>query len=222
MSARTTGAVTAVCALLAGLVLADAARAGRLDDAGRALRAPGVWVDRDLSWLVGPQEARRLDRQIDRAKVPVRVAVLPQVAQDESRGDQRAIARAIIRRAGRDGLYVLVDQDGRLEYAASNLPLDLTESSFDRYSGGLRERPLREQLDALVPTVSAAAAAAPVSFAPFADPKGLPTSGGSDHDPLAGVAFACALLGGMLGLGLYFLLRGVVAVTGAWRSRAHG
>jgi hypothetical protein len=222
MSPRAIVAAVMASVLLAGLVSADAARAGRLDDAGRALREPGVWVDPDLTWLVGPREVRRLDRQIDRADVPVRIAVLPQVEVDESRGDQRAIARAIMRRADRDGLYVLVDQDGRLAAAARDVPLDLGEASFSPFSE-LGRRPLSEQLAAIVPTVRAAAPATPTSFEPFANPKGLPSSGGGrDGDPLAGIALACALLGAIAGFGLHFMLRAAVAGADAWRSRGHG
>lgn len=221
MTARAALALLLASVLLTALVSADAARADRLDDAGRALREPGAWVDPDLSWLVGPQEARSLDRRIAGAPVAVRVAVLPQVAVDESRGDQRAIARAIIRRVGRDGLYVLADQDGRLAFAARNLPLDVTEFSFDRGSG-LERRQLIEKLDAVLTTVGAAAPAPPAGFEPFSDPKGLPTSGGRDHDPYALIAVVCAFLGGLLGLALHYVLRAGAAVAGAWRSRAHG
>ena len=215
-----------IAGVLAGVLVlgavAPAAQAGRLDDAGRALREPGVWVAADLSWLVTPAQARRLDREIDRAGVPVRVAVLPHLEVDESRGDPRAIVRAIIRRADRDGLYVLVDEEGRVEYAARRLALDVTEFSFPRHSRGFGPAPLRESLAGLVPTLRAAAPASPpTSFEPFASPEGVSrSSGGDDRDPLLGVALACTLLGALGGFVLYWLLRAAVAGAGALRQRA--
>ena len=219
MSRRAAAMRVLASVLLAALACSDVARADRLDAAARALRAPGVWVDADLTWLVGPSSARRLDREIGRAGVPVRVAVLPQVAVDESRGDRRAIARAIIRRVGSDGLYVLVDQEGRVAYAARRLALDLRESSFPAGSG-LGGAPLSEHLAALVPTIRDARPAPPVSFEPFANPQGVATTSGEQHDPLVLVALVCALVGGLLGVGLHVCVRRVLGATNAWGRRA--
>jgi hypothetical protein len=209
-------------ALLAGLVAADGARANRLDVAARALREPGVWVDRDLRWLVGPSPERRVDRAIDRAGLPVRVAVLPQVAVDESRGDQRAIVRALMSRVSRDGLYVLVDQDGGLAYAARKLPLDVSEGSF-RTRKGFDEASLSldEVLDAIVPTLRAARAATPVSFEPYANPQGVVRSYDRDGDSLVGIAAGTLLLGSMLGFALYCCVRAAAGIVGLVRRRRH-
>jgi hypothetical protein len=220
MSRRATTAARVLAGvLLAMLAVADAAHADRFDEAARALREPGVWVDRDLSWLVGPAEARRLDRRIAAADVPVRVAVLPQVEKDESRGDQRAIARAIIRRVDRDGLYVLVDQEGDVDYAARDLPLKVSEFSFrtsQEFGGG----PFRDQLAGLVPTLQAAAPAAPpVSFEPFSNPKGISLGGKVERDSLVMIALVCAFLGAVLGIGLHFVVRGVAGAAAALRGQ---
>ncbi|MEA2155811.1 MAG: hypothetical protein QOE11_1951 [Solirubrobacteraceae bacterium] len=221
MIGRATVAGMLAGALLATVVFADAARADRLDEAGAALSRPGVWVDRDLTWLVTPQQARRLDRQIGRAQVAVRIAVLPRVQVDESRGDPRAIARAIIRRAGGDGLYVLVDQNGSVQYAARNLRLDLSESSF-RTGPQLQHPPVSQALAAIVPTVRAARPAAPVSFLPFASPQGLETfHRAPDEDPLALIAAVFAIIGVILGLGLFVLLRSIVRAVDDVRARGH-
>jgi len=210
MSVRATAAALLAGLTLAGLVPADA-QANRLDGAAHALREPGVWVDSELTWLLGPREARRLDRQIARAEVPVRVAVLPQVEADESRGDPRAIARAIISRAGRDGLYVLVDQDGRVRLAARNLALEIEGSLGDR---GYQETtpPLAERLEEVVRTVSMAPSAAVRSFEPDSNPKGVRSSS-PDGDSLVMIAFVCALLGALAGGALHLAVRGVVAVA---------
>jgi hypothetical protein len=187
--------------MAASAVFCEAAQASRLDDAARALRSPGVWVDADLSWRVVPAQARRLDRAIVRAGVAVRVAVLPRLEVDESRGDARAIARAIIRRVDRDGLYVLVDQDGRFEYAARNLPLDLSGFSFP---SALAPDPMT--LDKLVPIVRQAQPAAAVSFEP--DPPFDASSSDSDSDDsLIGVAFGATLIGALGGFCIYLLVR---------------
>jgi hypothetical protein len=221
MKALATVAGVLATALLGGLMTAGAARANRLDDAGRALREPGVWVDRDLSWLVTPTDARRLKRAIERAGVPVRIAVLPQVAVDESRGDQLAIVRGLMSRVDRDGLYVLVDQDGGLAYAARRLPLDVSEYSF-RSRRGLVEAPapLGEVLDAIVPVVANARAAAPVSFEPYANPQGLSTHD-RDRDSLVGIAAGTLLLGSMIGFALYCFVRAAAAVVALVGRRGH-
>jgi len=221
MSARATTARLLASVLLWGLAVADVASADRLDAAGRALRDPGIWVQRDLSWLVDPRDARSLARDIDRAEVPVRVAVLPQIAVDESRGDPRVIARAIADRAGRDGLYVLVDQDGGLTYAARNLPLDVSE--YDLYDAGRsREAAVSGRLAALVRIVRTAPAAAPVSFEPHADPKELGSYGGANDDPIALIVAVCALLGVLAGFALHYALRMVVFITGPGGQGDHG
>jgi hypothetical protein len=221
MNALATIAGVLVTALLAGFVTAGDARANRLDDAARALHEPGVWVDRDLSWLVSPAQARRLQRAITRAGEPVRIAVLPQVAVDESRGDQLAIVRAIIRHVDRNGLYVLVDQDGGLAYAARRLPLDVSEYSF-RSRRGLTEAPasLGEVLDAIVPVMAKARAAAPVSFEPYANPQGLETHH-RDRDSLVGIAAGTLLLGSLIGFALYCFVRAGAGVVTLVRRRRH-
>jgi hypothetical protein len=61
-----------------------------------------------------------------------------------------------------------------------------------------------------------------VSFEPFANPKGLPsTSSGRDGDPLVGVAFACLLLGATAGFALFAVLRVLGAIATGLRSRGH-
>lgn len=214
-------AVTRVLALVlvATGAWTDAAQAGRLDVAGRALREPGVWVDADLAWLVSPAAARRLDREIDRAHVPVRVAVLPQLAVDESRGDRRAIARALIRRVGRDGLYVLVDQDGDVAYAARRLPFDTAKRSFPD-AGGRGDATLAEALAALVPTVRAARGEPPVSIEPYSDPRGVTTSPHRNHDSLLVIALLSGLVGLLLGVGSHVCVRAIAGAASAWRQRA--
>lgn len=214
-------AITAAVLALAcaGAMAPDRARADRLEDAGSALREPGVWVADDLAWLVEPELERRLEREIERADVPVRVAVLPHLEIDESRGDPRAIARGIIRSADGTGLYVLVDQDGRIEYAARDLPLAVTASAFP--SGGFFDpEPLPALLRAVVATTRSAPAAAATSFEPFAAPKGVFPSGGGDEDSLVGIALITAVLGLILGGLLHLLLRGAALAAGHWRARA--
>jgi hypothetical protein len=206
--------------LLAGTSFVAVAQADRLDDAARGLRKPGIWVHPDLAWLLSPAQARRLRRTIEDARIPLRVAVLPQLQADESRGDPRVIARAIIRRVGRDGLYVLVDEDGRTRSAARNLPLDLDDYDLDGNILGPDDS-LSATLAQLVRTVQAAPRAAPRSFEPYADPKGLVRSDrGAGHDPLALVAFGSAIFGTMVGFAAYCLLRAAVAVVQAVRNAA--
>ena len=207
--------VVLVGALLLLLAPASAAQAGRLDDAARALGAPGVWVDPELSWLVAPGAARRLEREIRAAGVPLRVAVVPRLEVDESRGDARAIMRAIIRRVNRDGLYVLVDQDGYVEYGARRLSLDLAIS----YSG--YDTSIAETLAALVPSVLAARPAAPVSFEPEAADPVDESSESEQRDSLLGVAFGSTVFGALAGFALYLGMRAVVSFVAGVRRRWH-
>ena len=219
MSRAAAVAVVLAVVLLTAVAAAAPAHADRLDEAARALRKPGVWVDADLLWLVSPRAARRLSREIDRAPVPVRVAVMPKVEEDESRGDQRAILRGIVRRVRAGGLYVLADQDGDVVYAAHDLRRDIRESSFPT-GIGLGSVSLSQSLAAIVPAMRAAQPAAPVSFEPFSDPQGIRTSGGGNHDSLLLVGLLSALFGAVLGVGLHFCLRGIVALTAGVRRRA--
>jgi len=214
MSARAPIVLLLAGALLAGGLAATSASAGRLDDAGRALRAPGIWVHRDVTWLVGAREARRLARRIQDTGAPVRIAVLPQVEADESRGDPRAIALGIIRRARGAGLYVLVDQDGRMALAGVKLARDIDEYRLESAGNG-PEGGVAGRLGELVRVVDQAARAAPRDFEPAAEPKGVSpsTGGGGGDEPLAGVAFGSAIFGAMAGFALYCLLRAVVAVA---------
>ncbi len=206
---RARAAALLAALLLGGLVAAGVAQANRLDDAGAALSQPGVWVHDDLAWLVEPARAQRLTRRIRAARMPLRIAVLPMLEVDESRGDPRAIARSILGRVDSDGLLVLVDEDGRMEYAARDLPLQLSEYSVD--SGLDLDTPLDERIDAIVARVGAARGGPPQTFEPYSDPEGVSRStGGSNEDPLAGVAFASALFGALLGGALYCIMRAIV------------
>jgi len=212
MTARNalTGLLAAL--LLGGLVTAEAAQANRLDDAGRSLSKPGMWVHDDLDWLVEPAQARRLTRRIRAARIPLRIAVLPMLEVDESRGDPRAIARSISARVDRDGLLVLVDEDGRMQFAARELPLKLSEYSVN--SGLDIDTPLDERIDAIVARVDSAPGGPPQTFEPYSDPEGVSrSSGGSNDDPLAGVAFGSAVIGAMLGGALYCIMRAIVGLV---------
>lgn len=215
MSVRARFVTALVGVLLAATVCADSTSAARLDDAGRALRAPGIWVHPDLTWLVGAREARRLARRIRTTGAPVRIAVLPQLAVDESRGDPRAIALGIIRRARGAGLYVLVDQDGRLALAGVQLARDIDEYRLENVGNG-PDGGVAGRLGELVRVVDQAARGAPRDFEPSADPKGVPRSGdGSLDKPLLGVAFGSAIFGLVAGFALYVLLRLLVGIARA-------
>ena len=160
---------------------------------------------------------------IDRAGVPLRVAVLPQVDADESGGDPRAIALAIVRRVPDAGLLVLVDQHSRMTYAAEDLPLDVTAFSLPA-GRGPEDEDLPERLRALVRIVRAAPSAPPVSFLPYARSR-VPSSSGAD-EPLVLIALVCGVLGAVIGLGLHYLMRAAVvvaaAVSGARRAHDGG
>ncbi len=117
---------------------------GRLDVVADALRRDPLYVDDELSWMLDAEQTRELRRDLRDARVPVLVAFLPSLAQDESGGDTRRVLRGLQERVDRDAVYVVVDDDGRFDLASYRVPLDLS-ISFSLLSPPRDERPYAEQ-----------------------------------------------------------------------------
>ncbi|HYI17857.1 MAG TPA: hypothetical protein VD836_04065 [Solirubrobacteraceae bacterium] len=116
--------------LVAGIALLvhapPAVGAGRLDVLAAQLRERPLAIDSELAWFFTPAEQRRLVRTLRRSPVDFRVAVLPQVEEDESGGDgQRIVASLYQRLRRRPGIYLVVDEHGYLDVGIYSVPRDV-------------------------------------------------------------------------------------------------
>jgi hypothetical protein len=117
---------------------------GRLGVAAAALRRDPLYVDDELSWMLDADQDRSLRRDLRDARVPVLVAVLPSLTEDESGGDTRRVLRTLQQRVGRDAVYVTVDQRGWFDVASVGIPLDLS-IPYSLLSPPHDERPYEQQ-----------------------------------------------------------------------------
>lgn len=131
---------------------ADAGAAGaapaaaRLDAVIATLRRSALSVDPELAWIFDARTRARLERTLERSAVPILVAILPLLDEDESGGDGDRVLRALQQGVGRDAAYVVVDQRGRFSLASIGIrrsleiPYGLLNPPYDR-------RPIEEQVD---------------------------------------------------------------------------
>jgi hypothetical protein len=103
----------------------DRSAPGRLGRAAAALRRSPLWVDPEVDWMFDAKTRRSVERALGAARIRVFVAALPVLTEDESGGDLERIVQTLQRQVGEDGLYVAVDQDGRMDLASVGVPLDL-------------------------------------------------------------------------------------------------
>ncbi len=125
-------------------VPAPPAAPGRLEAAAETLRDGALHVEDELSWMLDAEQERALRRDLEAARVPVLVAFLPSLAEDESGGDTRRVLRALQEQVGRDAVYVTVDDDGRFDLASMGVPLNLG-ISYSLLSPPRDERPYEQQ-----------------------------------------------------------------------------
>jgi len=124
---------------------ADGGPAGRrLARTAIALRRSPLFVDPEMDWMLDAKTRRSLLRTLEGARIKVFVAALPVIDEDESGGDFDRIIRALQQGVGQDGLYVVVDQDGRMDLASVGVPLDL-RIAFSLLFPDRDERPYDEQ-----------------------------------------------------------------------------
>jgi hypothetical protein len=97
----------------------------RLRQAVETLREGPLYVEPELGWTLEGDTRRRLEKDLRGARVPVVVAVLPSVDEDESGGDTERVLQTLQRELRKDAVYVTVDQDGRMDLASMGVPLDL-------------------------------------------------------------------------------------------------
>ncbi|MFA4930099.1 MAG: hypothetical protein WC558_16405 [Patulibacter sp.] len=122
----------------------SSAQPGRLEVAAAALRRNPLYVEDELSWMLDADQTRALTRELRDARVPVLVAVLPALSEDESGGDTRRVLRTLQQLIGRDAVYVTVDERGRFDLASMGIPLNLS-ISISLLSPPRDERPYDEQ-----------------------------------------------------------------------------
>ncbi|MDO9408271.1 hypothetical protein [Patulibacter sp.] len=119
-------------------------RTDRLAGIARELRRTPLVIDPELDWMFDARTARSMERTLRDARIPIFVAVLPSVDEDESGGDLERVVQRLQREVGKDGLYVAVDQDSRMDLASVGVPLDLG-ISISVLSPPRDERPYEEQ-----------------------------------------------------------------------------
>jgi hypothetical protein len=123
---------------------AGAGRPDRLTRIASELRSTPFVVDPELDWMIDRPAHRAVERTLRGARIPIFVAVLPSVDEDESGGDLERVVQRLQRDVARDGLYVAVDQDARMDLASVGVPLDLG-IPFSVLFPPRDERPYEEQ-----------------------------------------------------------------------------
>lgn len=206
-------ALLAAGAALVTTTATPAHAADRVDRIAAGLRQAPVFVDPEVSYLLDAKERAAVTRQIGRAGIPVYLIAVPLQSADESGGQADYLGYLVHRRFGRNGVYLVADQRGSLDWISYRVP------RADRPDDDLmtNERPLPQRLhdviDALAHAPAAPPSDPPVPSAPTADtaPK-KPSAAG-----LAGrflQAFAPALVVTALLLTLLsFLVRAAVRVA---------
>ncbi|WP_018656590.1 hypothetical protein [Actinomadura flavalba] len=98
----------------------------RLDRVGAALAKDPLFVDPDLAPLLGRADRERVRAAMTAATAatgaPVRVVVLPNPTDSESRGDDDVFLQMLHERTGRDAYHVLVTDRGYITAAAYGVP----------------------------------------------------------------------------------------------------
>ena len=204
--------------LIAGLLAATTALGplpmDRVDRVAAGLRQSPVFVDPDVSYLLDARQRAALGRQIAGAGVPIYLAVVPLDTDDESAGDADYFTYLLHRRLGRDGIYLVSDQRGGLDWTAYRVPRDDTP----RVSGDepLPQR-LHDVIDAFAHAPAAKATDPPVPPSPAPDPDAEKATATGLAGRFAKAFVPSLLLSGLLLLLLWFLGRVVVTAVGAAR-----
>ncbi|MFD0852053.1 hypothetical protein ACFQ07_07465, partial [Actinomadura adrarensis] len=104
-----------------------------------------LFVDMELADVV-PVAARTaikasMARTSQALGVPVYVIAIPNEMDSESYGSDGTFLNAMRKHVGRDGLYLLIDGDARLEGAAYGVPRDLSSGGLAFYLAGTGEDP---------------------------------------------------------------------------------
>lgn len=197
------------------------ATAGSADRVGRVvagLRQSPLFVDPDVSYLLDAAQRAALTKKIKGVGVPLYLAVVPLGSEDESAGDAEYLAYLLHRRLGRNGIYLVCDQRGDLEWTAYDVPRDDTLD----YDQAFNDKPVPRKLGDVVDAFAHAPRAAPTDPVPPRAPEPSASQRKTTASGLAGQfakAFFPSLIfsGLLLGL-LWSLVNGVLRLV----RTAHG
>ncbi|QFG20033.1 hypothetical protein [Actinomadura sp. WMMB 499] len=147
---RTTGLPGALAAAVLALpLLASAASAdpddpltrlpdhgyARVDRIGAALARDPVFVDPDLPTALPGQDLARVRRAVRDAAadlgVPVQVIVTPNPSESESQGQGTLLARLLRERTGKDGLYLVANDRGYIDFVAFGVPRRFSAMGYE-------------------------------------------------------------------------------------------
>jgi hypothetical protein len=215
--------VRRLLALLPALVLmtvpAPAHAADRVDRVAGALRQSPVFVDPDVSYLVTARQRAALTRQIQRAGVPVYLAVVPLDSEDESAGDADYFTYLLHRRLGKNGIYLVSDQRGGIDWTAYQVPRDATLDSGEVDADASLPRKLYDIIGAFAHAPKAAPSDPPKPRTPDEDPVQKKTGSGELAGQFSKTFFPSVAISTLL-LGLLWYLV-LTVVRGVRKARGH-
>ncbi|SEP10308.1 hypothetical protein [Actinacidiphila rubida] len=203
----------------------------RLDRVAAGLRHAAVYSDPESPQVLDAAGLAELDRRIAAyTPGPVKVAVVPQLSDDESAGDQQVFASGLHRLLGGKGIYVVADPlegaihvyDFGIPVDAAMLTLDLPDAlAYDHDTAPAVDHRMGQRLDDLM---------AYMAKVPHSEPA--PDGPDDRPDPVAGHRlpplfhgdfwpglFVGALLAGLL-LGVTAAVTGTAAALARRRRRA--
>ncbi len=144
--------------LLAAVTVIAPAAPAPADRVGRivaGLRQSPVFVDPEVSYLLTAEDRTALGRQIAAAGVPIYLAAVPLLSQDESAGNAEYLGYLLHRRLGRPGVYLVADQRGGLDWMSYQVPRDDARAYEQATNGEPLPRKLHDVIDAFARAPSA-------------------------------------------------------------------
>jgi hypothetical protein len=205
----------------------------RMDRVATALNEDPLFVDGDFAGILDGGERKQIRKAIDDASasfgMPVFVVMVPNTRESESQGYNDVFLHGLHEQLGKDGLYLMVDQDGELEGVPFKVPRELGYEVIPRALDTPVDR--RKPFEGLASRIGQALALAAESppgepetprLYMTADPFGQEDRPSSTDEPefsdlfwlfFAGLLLVGPLVGPML-FGLFFAVR---AVYRSWR-----
>ncbi|MFI1091992.1 hypothetical protein [Streptomyces sp. NPDC020917] len=199
----------------------------RLDRVAAGLQHAAVYSDPESPQVLDASQQAELARRIAAyTPGPVKIAVVPQLSDDESAGDQSVFAAGLHRRLHQKGIYVIADPlrgdvhvyDFGIPVDAARLTLDLPMSlAYDHDDNPAVDHRLGQRLDQLMTYLGTVPHSDPAPDGPDDPPEPV---AGHRLPPLFHGDFWPGLFMGALAAGL--LLGITAAVTGAAGAFARG
>lgn len=203
------------------LAATPAYAADRVDRITAGLRQSPVFVDPEVYYLLDARERAAVIRQIGRAGIPIYLIVVPLQPEDESGGQPDYLGYLVHRRLGRNGVYLIADQRGGLDWISYRVP---REDTLD-YDLATNDKPLPQRLhhviDALAHGPAAAPSDPPVPFLPVAVPERKTPSAAGLAGRFLATFFPTLIVSGLVLGFLSLLVRAVVRIPRRHRGPAH-